>query len=312
MAQPIPGVASAVRAPYLDWGPVLGGAVGAAALSFLFLTFGGAIGLSITSPWPNTGVSAVTVAIVVGLWMAIVQIISFAAGGYLAGRLRASWVNSTLVEHQFRDGAHGFMVWATGVVMGALILGMTGAGALGTLAQSGSLVAAGAASGVAAKGTEVLATSPTDYAVDLLLRPAPRSAAGTAAAPAMPAAQAAQPAQDVDGLRTEAGRIFTATINNRAFTARDRDYLAQVVVNRTGLPEAEAQRRVDAAVTEARDLEIKARETADKARKAALIAGFVAAATLLISLASACAGASLGGRHRDNNVTPEFLGYRFW
>jgi hypothetical protein len=251
----------------------------------------------------------VTVAIVVGLWMAIVQIISFAAGGYLAGRLRASWVDSTLVEHQFRDGAHGFMVWATGVVMGALILGMTGAGALGTLAQSGSLVAAGAASGVAAKGTEVLATSPTDYAVDLLLRPAPRSAAGTAAAPAMPAAQAAQ---DVDGLRTEAGRIFTATINNRAFTARDRDYLAQVVVNRTGLPEAEAQRRVDAAVTEARDLEIKARETADKARKAALIAGFVAAATLLISLASACAGASLGGRHRDNNVTPEFLGYRFW
>jgi hypothetical protein len=222
--------------PYLDWGPVLGGAVGAAALSFLFLTFGGAIGLSITSPWPNTGVSAVTVAIVVGLWMAIVQIISFAAGGYLAGRLRASWVDSTLVEHQFRDGAHGFMVWATGVVMGALILGMTGAGALGTLAQSGSLVAAGAASGVAAKGTEVLATSPTDYAVDLLLRPAPRSAAGTAAAPAMPAAQAAQPAQDVDGLRTEAGRIFTATINNRAFTAGDRDYLAQVVVNRTGFP----------------------------------------------------------------------------
>src|SRR5688572_14148258 len=97
MAQPIPGVASAVRTPYLDWGPVLGGAIGAAALSFLFLTFGGAIGLSITSPWPNTGASAVTVAIVVGLWMAIVQIISFAAGGYLAGRLRASWVDSTLV-----------------------------------------------------------------------------------------------------------------------------------------------------------------------------------------------------------------------
>ena len=144
------------------------------------------------------------------------------------------------------------MVWATGVVMGALILGMTGAGALGTLAQSGATVAAGAASGVAAKGTEALATSPTDYAVDLLLRPAPRPAGGTAAAPAMPAAQASQPAQDVDALRTEAGRIFTATINNRAFAARDRDYLTQVVASRTGLPEAEAQRRVDAAVTEAR------------------------------------------------------------
>jgi hypothetical protein len=294
MAQPISDVGSAavIRSPYLDWGPVFGGAIGAAALSFLFLTFGGAIGLSITSPWPNSGVSMMTVAIVVALWMAIVQIVSFAAGGYLAGRLRSSWADTTLVEHQFRDGAHGFMVWATGVVLGAIILGMTGAGALSTLTRSGSLVAAGAASGA-------LATGPADYAVDLLLRPGPR-------------AGQAQPAQNVDGLRMEAGRIFISAINNRALTARDRDHLTQVVAARTGLPEAEAQRRVDAAVTEARDLEIKAREKADKARKAALIAGFIAAATLLISLAAACAGASLGGRHRDENKAPEFLGYRFW
>ncbi len=301
MAQPISDVGSAaiIRSPYLDWGPVLGGAVGAAALSFLFLTLGGAIGLSITSPWPSSGASIVTVAIVVGLWMAIMQVASFAAGGYLAGRLRASWADTTLVEHQFRDGAHGFMVWATGVVLGAILLGMTGAGALGILVQSGSLVAAGAASGAAAKGTQGLATGPADYAVDLLLRPGPRVGQ-------------TQPAQNVDGVRTEAGRIFTSAIDNRAFTARDRDYLTQVVVARTGLPEVEAQRRVDAAVTEARDLEIKAREKAEKARKAALIAGFIAAATLLISLAAACAGASLGGRHRDENKSPEFLGYRFW
>jgi len=301
MAQLISDVGSAtvIRSPYLDWGPVLGGAIGAAALSFVFLTFGGAIGLSITSPWPNSGASIATVAIVVGLWMAIVQVASFAAGGYLAGRLRASWADTTLVEHQFRDGAHGFMVWATGVVLGAIILGMTGAGALSTLAQSRSLMAAGVASGAAAKGIEGLATGPADYAVDLLLRPA-----GTV--------RQTQPAPNVDGLRMEAGRIFTSAINNRAFTARDRDYLTQIVVARTGLSEVEAQRRVDAAVTEARDLEIKARDTADKARKAALIAGFIAAATLLISLAAACAGASLGGRHRDENKAPEFLGYRFW
>jgi hypothetical protein len=296
MAQPISDVGSAavIRSPYLDWGPVLGGAVGAAALSFLFLTFAGAIGLSITSPWPNSGASLTTVAIVVGLWMAVVQVASFAAGGYLAGRLRASWADTTLVEHQFRDGAHGFMVWATGVVLGAILLGMTGAGALSTLVQSGSLLAASAA-----KGTQVLATGPADYAVDLLLRSGPRVGQ-------------TQPAQNIDGLRMEVGRIFTSAISNRELTARDRDYLTQVVVARTGLPEAEAQRRVDAAITEARDLEIKAREKADKARKAALIAGFIAAATLLISLAAACAGASLGGRHRDENKAPEFLGYRFW
>ncbi len=293
------GSATVVRSPYLDWGPVIGGAVGAAALSFLFLTFGGAIGLSITSPWPNSGASSAAVAIVVGLWMAITQVVSFAAGGYLAGRLRASWSDTTLVEHQFRDGAHGFMVWATGVVLGAILLGMTGAGALSTLTQSASLVAASAASGVSTKGNEGLATGPVDYAVDLLLRPAGN-------------VRQTQPAANVDGIRTETGRIFTSAINNRALIARDRDYLTQVVVARTGVSELEAQRRVEAAITEARDLVIKARDTADKARKAALIAGFIAAATLLISLAAACAGASLGGRHRDENKAPEFLGYRFW
>ena len=95
-------------------------------------------------------------------------------------------------------------------------------------------------------------------------------------------------------------------------TARDRDYLTPVVANRTGLPEAEAQKRVDEAVTEAKNLEIKAREAADKARKTALITGFLAAASLLIGLAVACAGASLGGRHRDENRSPEFFGHRFW
>jgi hypothetical protein len=59
------------------------------------------------------------------------------------------------------------------------------------------------------------------------------------------------------------------------------------------LPEADAQNRVDAAVNEARDLEIKAREQADKARRAAIVTGFIAAASLLISLVAACCCASI-------------------
>ena len=115
------------------------------------------------------------------------------------------------------------------------------------------------------------------------------------------------------GLRSETTRIFRTAIDNRALTQRDRDYLAQVVANRTGLPEAEAQRRVDDAVKEAQNLEIKAREAADKARKTAVITGFMAADSLLIGLAAACAAASLGGRHRDENSAPAlFYGRRFW
>jgi hypothetical protein len=50
----------AMRASLIDWGAILAGALTAAALSFVFLTFGAAIGLSVVSPWPSSGVSART------------------------------------------------------------------------------------------------------------------------------------------------------------------------------------------------------------------------------------------------------------
>ena len=58
---PAPLGSSATPAPgssFVEWGSVLAGAVLAAAISFVLLTFGAAIGLSATSPWPNSGASA--------------------------------------------------------------------------------------------------------------------------------------------------------------------------------------------------------------------------------------------------------------
>ncbi len=62
----------------------------------------------------------------------------------------------------------------------------------------------------------------------------------------------------------------------------------------------------------ARDAEIRTREAADKARRAAVIAGFLAAASLLISCAAAVGAAAMGGRDRDDNTPLMFAGYRFW
>jgi len=230
---------------YLEWGPVVGGAVGAAAISLLLLTFGTAVGLSVTSPWPDRGTSLTAAAWVVVWWTVIVQIGSFAAGAYLAGRMRSQWGDSATEEGQFRDSTHGFMVWALGVLIGATVLALTSGSVLRTATQSASVVAAGAASGTAANPGSS-GTAPTDYAVDLLLRPTPRAASTSVAEPSR---------ADDTMLRTEAGRIFAASIKNREFSPRDRDYLTQVVMTRTGLPEAEAQQRVDAAMNEARDLE---------------------------------------------------------
>ena len=43
--------------PSIDWPAVIAGAILAAAISFVLLTFGTGIGLSITSPYPREGVS---------------------------------------------------------------------------------------------------------------------------------------------------------------------------------------------------------------------------------------------------------------
>ena len=293
------------RPRYLEWGPVFAGAAGAAAISFLLLTFGAAVGLSVTSPWPGRGVSLTGAAWAVVWWSVIVQVGSFAAGGYLAGRMRNGWGSSATDEGQFRDGVHGFLVWAVGVLLGATVLALTAGATLRTAAQSASVVAAGATSG-ATRGE--LAAGPTDYAVDLLLRPAPQTAGGTPTA-----ARSDQTRGDDAALRSEAARIFAASIRNQEFTARDRSYLAQVVATRTGLSEADAQQRVDAAMNEARDLEIKVRQQADQARKASVIAGFIAAVSLLLSCVGACFAAGIGGRHRDETKAPHFFGHpRFW
>lgn len=286
---------------YVEWAPIIAGAVAAAALSFLLLTFGGAVGLSMTSPWPNSGASATTVAVVVAIWAVVVQVSAFTAGGYLAGRMRSRWHEST-EESDFRNGAHGFLVWALGVCLGALLLGLGGLSALQTAAQSAALIGAGATAGASNAAAQRIATSPADFATDLLLRPA---ATPAAQAPANPAA----PAPDV---RPEVSRIFSTAIQNRTLQARDRDYLARLVAARTGVDQAEATKRVDEAIAEAQRLEVAAREAADKARKAAILTAFLAAASLLISAVAAAGGASLGGRHRDESKNPYFMGKRFW
>lgn len=290
------------RAPYLEWGPVLAGAIAAASISFLLLTFAGAIGLSLTSPWPNAGARLWVVGLAVAWWAVVVQIGSFAAGGYLAGRMRSRWGESETDEGQFRDSAHGFMVWAVGVLIGGLMLAWTAGAAVQTATQAAATVAGGAAAGAASN-----ALRPTDYAVDLLLRGETNAPPPAATPSAAPAGQ-----RDDAALRAEAGRIFAASIRNQEFSARDRDYLVRIVRDRTGLPEAEAQRRVDTAMIEARDLEIKVRQQADSARRAGVVGALIAAVSLLIGCVAACLAAGLGGRHRDEARTPAFYGHRFW
>jgi len=269
----------------VEWGAVIAGAVLAAALSFVFITFGSSVGLSITSAWPDAGTSTRWTASLAAFWMLMQQIAAFMAGGYIAGRLRKE-PDARTDETEFRDGIHGALVWAVGIVIGAM------------LAASAAMVAArvGAEAGRAAITAASQNAEQFSYFADTLLRPAAPAPGqpGQAAAPA----QAQQPAgQDV---RAEVSRILARSALNRELSQNDRNYLSTIVAQRTGVPPEEAQRRVTETFN---NMEQTLRDAADKTRKATALGGFLTAAAVAISFAAAWWAAMRGGHHRDNNFS---------
>lgn len=292
---------------YLEWGPIIVGTLGTLAMLVVLMTFGAALGLSVVSPQPYAGLSAKSVAVLAATYAVLVHVASFATGGYLAGRMRTPWATDDLEERHFRDGGYGFAVWALGVVLAA-ILAMSGAGAVikaavgATTAVAAAGTAGAAANPAVGSALSQLSMQPTDYAVDRMLAPAP------GAAPATPTGVGAP-----RDLAAPIARTFAANMQNPQLDARDRTYLAQVVSQQTGIPQADAEKRVDEAFANLKAAEQKARDAADKARKATLIAAFLAAATLAVGCAAACAGAALGSKHRDERTTVTLFGsQRFW
>ena len=279
---------------YLSWGAVVAGALCAAAIGLVLVTFGSAIGLSAVSPWPHVGLSPTVALLIAALWAAIVQVVAFAVGGYVAGRVRNGWGAVAADERRYRDGMHGLLVWALAILVGALFA----ASAAGGLIRSGIAEPANGASRSA---------TPADYAFDYLMRPAPIEGAAVATPPAANQPQAV--VWRVPGrqeLQPSVVRLVNEALLTGSLAPADRSYLATLVSMRTGLSQADAEKRVDDAFQ-------RARAAADKARRAAVLAAFLVAATLAIGCAAACAGATAGGRHRDEPREIRLFGTRrFW
>jgi hypothetical protein len=297
MAQVGPASAAVTRlagvagVSFIEWGAVLAGALTAAALSFVLLTFGATIGLSVVSPWPSSGVSARTFSALAVFWTVTQQIGAFLVGGYVAGRMRARWAELNADEVEFRDGMHGALVWSLGIVIGAALLLAT-AGTTARIATDAAAKVASAAS---------INADPLAYYTDTLLRPAP-------ARPATSGTQ--QTAARVEPVspetKAELTRIVSRSIANGSLADTDKTYLASVVSQRTGLPQIEAEKRVTDIYTEASRA---VRDAANKARRAAVIGGLITGVSLLISLAAAWWAAQRGGHHRDNSIPATLVFY---
>jgi hypothetical protein len=101
--------------------------------------------------------------------------------------------------------------------------------------------------------------------------------------------------------RAETARILGMGIGNGDVPAGDKTYLAQLVAARTGLSQADAEKRVDEVIAKAKAAETKTRQIADAARKAGAYLSIFAALSMLIGAFIAAAAAALGGQHRDED-----------
>jgi len=250
--------------PPVSWAAVAAGAIAAAALTLVLLAFGAGMGFSAVSPWGNSGVSASTFQIGTGVYLIVVAMLASTIGGYIAGRLRTKWVDVHTHEVFFRDTAHGFLAWGLATVLSAAFL-----------TAAASNIAGGALSGLAPAAES---GGPVDYYVDALLR------SNLTASP--------NPT-DSEATRREIARILTTGLRNGDVPAPDRTYMAQVVAARTGLSQADADKRVSEVINQAKtDL--------DNARKAAAKLSLWLTASLLIGAFSASLAATEGGQVRDN------------
>jgi len=294
----------------VSWNAILAGAAGAAALSLILLILGTGLGLSSVSPWAFSGVSATTFGVSTILWLTFTQLVASGMGGYLAGRLRTRWVAVHTDEVYFRDTAHGFLAWAiASLATAALLTSVIGSIVSGGI-QAGASVAGGvatAAGGAAAAGSEtaksISDSGPMGYFVDLLFRKDINAAAAASA----PAGSGAVPGVILEptaaGSESEVTRIFMNTLRTGPLPAEDIRYVGQLVAQRTGLTQQDAEKRVTDtyARVQARlhDAETAAKEAADKGRKASAYAMLWLFISLLIGAFVASFAATFGGRQRD-------------
>ena len=259
---------------YVEWGPIIGGSVLVLGLSLVLLSFGSAVGLAIVSPW-STATLATSVIWGGSFWFMLVQLWSFALGGYMAGRMRHRWFGASEIEVHFRDGAHGLLVWGLSV-----ILSVTIGSVLFSVTNRGVADASGSTSSV-----HSITGAPVTLALDHLFRQA----------------QPISTTSSIYDPRPEAARLLFANIRDSSMAVADRTYLSQLVAAKTGLIQAEADTRVQ---TVSGQLKL----TLDRLRKTTVLLGFLAAASMLVGAATAWWAAVTGGQHRDQGTIWEGLG----
>ena len=140
-AETVPEQSVESSAAGVEWAAITAGALAAVGVSIILFSLGSGLGFAGANPWSFAPQNIATFTLAAGIWLVVMQWLSSALGGYLAGRLRKKWVGVRTDEVFFRDTAHGLLVWALATALVALLLTLgsaaaAGAAATGTEAQA--------------------------------------------------------------------------------------------------------------------------------------------------------------------------------
>ena len=279
-------------------GPIFAGAFAASTLTAVLVLVGSGLGLTMVSPWGGESASLTSVAVSTAIWLIVVQWLSSAAGGYLAGRLRTKSVGVHTDESISATPRTAFCpgrspLCSSSACSSSALTSIVGGGVqaastmVSGIATGAGAAAGGAANAAAGSGTGAGTLEALSYFTDQLFRP-------------NDPARLAAPGPEGDATAAaQATRILTTSAAAGQISPEDKTYLAQLIAARTGVAQPDAEKRIDQAMAAINDAKTKAKEAADAARKAGATFALVSALSLVIGAFIASVAAAYGGRQRD-------------
>lgn len=290
-------LASAVNSSSaVSWGAIFAGALAAASLALILLMLGSGLGLTSISVFEDQGINAETFGIAAIAWLTFTQIAASGMGGYLAGRLRTKWVDTHTDEVYFRDTAHGFLTWALALIISVTLLTTAISSIVGGGAKAIGSVVGGAATAtthITGAASRLSEPSMQYFAHSLFRASTTDSTANNVLASEPPTPQQ----------MSEVVGILTQSITSGVLSEEDRQYLAQLISQKTGISQNEAEQQVqaifDKAQAKLKEAKDEAQKAADEARKTASYVTLWSFISLLIGAFVASLSATFGGRQRD-------------
>ena len=109
------------RLRYVQWRPVIAGALLAAALAFVLTPLRLLSVLVCVQQRRHGATPRSGLILLSALYLFLVAFVSYGVGAYLAGRLSTRLTSGDTADIEYRDGVHGLLAWAIATLLAGLL-----------------------------------------------------------------------------------------------------------------------------------------------------------------------------------------------